>query len=98
MYTINEINGETSTVIAIVDEPNYIFKLPNGDYGLANESTATAVNVNGIVYHLDGREEIEGVTETVRVSKVDGGFYLNANAMQSRADIDFIAMETGVEL
>lgn len=94
MYRIIKIDG---TELGITDSVNYIKIGASGDFATATKETAIGVAFESVPYNLNGHTEIEGA-DAVIVSAIDGGFYLNANAMQSRADIDFIAMETGVEL
>ena len=54
----------------------YIRLLDNGYYGLCDEKEAQGVVINGQPFHLEGREELEGL-ETVTVTEINGNFYMH---------------------
>lgn len=61
-------------LLSIVGKPTWVRKQDNGSFGLTDEASAQGVALNGEVYHITGRQEIEG-KETVSVCEVDDGEY-----------------------
>lgn len=57
------------TVLATVTSPVWVRKQDNGSYGLCSEVDAQGVVLDGTVYHMDGRDELEG-TETVVLGEI----------------------------
>lgn len=58
--------------IGLTENLNYIKKAENGCYVLCPEPDASGIAFDGTVYHLLGRDALEGV-ETVSLEVVDGG-------------------------
>lgn len=56
-------------VLATVSNLTYVKKQENGSYALSDESAAQGIVLDGTVYHVAGKPEIEGV-ETVTVSEI----------------------------
>jgi len=87
------------TVIATATNLKWIQK--QGDYFIpCSESKAQGVVVDGIPYHITGRNGMEGV-ESVLITEIDEIRYnaeLELKHLQSRADIDYISIMTEVEL
>lgn len=54
----------------------YIRLLENGYYGLCDKKEAQGVVINGKPFHLEGREELEGL-ESVTFTEVNGNFYIH---------------------
>ena len=95
-------------IVALTAKPRYVKR--NETSGLFVETTqeeAEAISVNGTLYNVPGGTAIEGAPEAT-VREADASEYIFNNRVntaqntaaeeQNRADIDFIAMETGVEL
>ena len=68
MFRINR-DGEC---IGMTEAPNYIRQAENGSYILCPEPEASGIAFAGNVYHLLGREELEGA-ETVMLEETDAG-------------------------
>ena len=68
MFRINR-DGEC---IGMTEAPNYIRQAENGSYILCPEPEASGIAFAGSVYHLLGREELEGA-ETVMLEETDAG-------------------------
>ena len=58
--------------LGMTEAPTYIKQAKNGCYILCPEPEASGIAFNGVVYHLLGRDSLEGV-ETVMLEEVDGG-------------------------
>lgn len=101
MYKLINTNG--GAVIGTTESPRFIYKKSTGCFVETNEAEAQGIAFKGTPYNLFGREGV-GADETVMLVEFDGGetadaaTVLTAQQAQDRADIDFIAMETGVEL
>lgn len=98
MYRI--IKEKTGAEIGNTEKPIFIRKKSNGCYVQTSEAKAQGIAFKGTPYNLFGREGV-GADETAMLIEFDGGdasTALSAQQAQDRADIDFIAMETGVEL
>lgn len=65
-------NASDGSGIGLTDAPNYIRQAENGCYTLCPEPMASGIVYAGTVYHLLGREAMEG-TETVAMEEIDGG-------------------------
>lgn len=81
-------------VLTVTERPNYVRKQTNGCYVLASEEYATGVVVDGCVYSIDSKLPNR---ESVSIVFFDNGPSYSA-AQQLRADVDYIAIMTGVEL
>lgn len=101
MYKLINTNG--GAVIGTTESPRFIYKKSTGCFVETNEANAQGVAYKGTPYNLFGRDGV-GVDGTVMLVEYDAGetvdaaTVLTAQQAQDRADIDFIAMETGVEL
>lgn len=58
--------------IGLIENLNYIKQAENGCYVLCPEPDASGIAFNGTVFHLLGREPLEGV-ETVSLEETDSG-------------------------
>lgn len=58
--------------VGMTETPNYIRKQENECYALCPEPLAAGIAFEGTVYHLLGRDDLEGV-ETVILQKTDAG-------------------------
>ena len=72
--------------VGMTETPTYIKQSNNGSFVLCPEPEASGIAFEGTVYHLAGREAIEGA-ETVALEEIDAGRELAAtNAIVSDAD------------
>ena len=79
----------------MTEAPNYIKLTENGSYNLCPEPEASGIAFAGKVYHLLGREAMEGV-DTVMLEEVDaGGEIGKANEAGS---IMFVTMAEGGQI
>ncbi len=91
MFKITK-NGES---LGMTEAPNYIKLTENGSYNLCPEPEASGIAFAGKVYHLLGREAMEGV-DTVMLEEVDaGGEIGKANEAGS---IMFVTMAEGGQI
>lgn len=58
--------------VGMTEAPNYVKQSENGSYVLCPEPEASGIAFNGVVYHLLGRDPLEGV-ETVMLEETDAG-------------------------
>lgn len=78
------IKGDGS--IGMTEAPTYIKRAGNGCFVLCPEPEASGIAFEGNVYHLAGREALEGA-ETVALEPTDAGVELDATkAAQEDAD------------
>lgn len=63
-------------VVALTDELRFVRKHNNGCFIQVDEENAQGIAMGGKVYHLLGKEKIEGVEDTVGYSAIDGGQYV----------------------
>ena len=75
MYKI--VNGDT--VLTTVNTPVWVKKQENGCFTLCDESSAHGVVVDGTVYHITGRPEIDGA-ETIVLSEISEATYQRQQA------------------
>ena len=68
MFKIIKGNGD----IGMTEAPTYIKRAGNGCFVLCPEPEASGIAFGGNVYHLAGREPLEGA-ETVSLEHIDGG-------------------------
>lgn len=98
MYVIR--SAEDGSVIGCTDKLVYIKRHPtNGSYVGASEADAEGIAYRSEPYALFGKEGVDA--QAVVVNEDDAGHAIGTVTRaeaQNRADIDFIAMETGVEL
>lgn len=60
------------TSLGMTEAPIYVRQAENGCFVLCREAEATGIAHNGTVYHLLGREAVEGA-ESVILEKTDAG-------------------------
>ena len=58
--------------LALIEAPTYVRQAGNGCFVLCQEDQATGIAYGGTVYHLLGREALEGA-ESVILEKTDAG-------------------------
>lgn len=63
---------KSGAVIGMTEAPNYIKQQENGCFALCPEPLASGIVFEGAVYHLMGRDALEGV-ETVMLEETDAG-------------------------
>ena len=63
---------KSGAVIGMTEAPNYIKQQENGCFALCPEPLASGIVFEGAVYHLMGREALDGV-ETVMLEETDAG-------------------------
>ena len=63
---------KSGAVIGMTETPNYIKQQENGCFALCPEPLASGIVFEGAVYHLMGRDALEGV-ETVMLEETDAG-------------------------
>ena len=73
MYRIVKDGAE----LALIEAPSYVRKAENGCFVLCQEAEATGIAHNGTVYHLLGREALEGA-ESVILEETDAGAEIQA--------------------
>ena len=64
-------------VLGIVSNPTWVRMQDNGCYGLTIEDNAQGIALNGTVYHVNGKPDLNGA-ETVSIEEVDDGIYVNS--------------------
>lgn len=84
--------------------PVWVKKQDNGSYGLCSEQEAQGVVIEGIVYHVEGRDELDG-TESVVVTEISEIAYqkeqeaiIQRKAEQGEVDAIAAAIERGLAL
>ena len=60
------------TSLGMTEAPTYVRQAENGCFVLCQESEATGIAYGGTVYHILGREAVEGA-ESVVMEEVDAG-------------------------
>lgn len=73
-------------VMAYVQTPNYILCHKNGCFVPAGEENAQGIAIQGVPYHLLGRDELPNAVATVALSKIDGGIVM-ANQQDNINDL-----------
>lgn len=63
-------------IIAITDSLYFVKRHDSGCFIHTDEENAQGISIAGKVYHLLGREKIDGVEDTVGYSAIDGGQYV----------------------
>lgn len=72
--------------VGMTEAPTYVKQSKNGSFVLCPEPEASGIAFEGTVYHLAGREAIEGA-ETVALEETDAGRELaDTNTAVSDAD------------
>ena len=84
--------------------PVWVKKQDNGSYGLCSEQGAQGVVIEGTVYHVEGRDELDG-TESVVVTEISEIAYqkeqeaiIQRKAEQGEVDAIAAAIERGLAL
>lgn len=92
------------TPLATVTTPVWVKMQNNGCYGLCTEEQAHGIVIEGSVYHIEGRSELEG-KETVSVTTISEVAYqkkqeaiLKGKAEQADVDAIAAAIERGLSL
>jgi len=62
------------SVLAVVTTPSWVKTQNNGCYALCNENEAHGIVVDGTVYHVAGKPEIDGA-ETVALGEISETAY-----------------------
>ena len=75
---------QNGVIVALGDEPRYIRKQANGSYGFCNCEEAQGVAVDGVPYHLEGMEALEGA-ETATLESVEAKGVVSD--LQAAADV-----------
>ena len=90
-------------LVAQTEAPNYVRRQENGHFGLCEERDAQGIVHNGTVYHLHGREALEG-QETVVLGEFDAGAEMentrtaveDADAMNVDQEYRLTLLELGI--
>lgn len=80
--------------LALIEAPTYVRQAGNGCFVLCQEDQATGIAYGGTVYHLLGREAVEGA-ESVILEEVDTGKMME-ELQNTAKDVD--AMNVDQEL
>lgn len=91
-------------VLALTERPNYVRRQENGYFAICEAQDAQGIVHNGTVYHLAGREALEG-QETVVLEQVDGGTEMentklavaDADAMNVDQELRLTMLELGID-
>lgn len=90
--------------MATVTNPVWVRKQDNGSYGLCSEREAQGVVIEGTVYHVEGRDELDG-TESVIVTEISEIAYqkeqeaiIQRKAEQEEVDAIAEAIKRGLAL
>ena len=96
------LKGEV--VLATVTNPVWVKKQDNGSYGLCSEQEAQGVVIESTVYHVEGRDELDGA-ESVVVTEISEIAYqkeqeaiIQRKAEQEEVDAIAAAIERGLAL
>ena len=87
------------SLLALVEQPNWVYLMENGSYGLCAYEVAQGVSINGTVYNLAGKTISENGEVDFR--EIANGEYMMQQdkvAEQNAANVDYLAMMTGVDL
>ena len=90
---------KNGNLLALVEQPNWVYLQENGAYGLCDYENAQGVAINGIVYNLAGNL-ISGNGE-VDFKDIPSGEYMMQQdkvAAQNAANLDYLSMMTGYDL
>lgn len=82
MYQITK----DGAALALTEAPNFVRLQKNGCFALCEEQDAQGIVHNGTVFHLLGREALEGA-ETVMLEEIDAGVFM-ATTSQAVSDAD----------
>ena len=87
------------SLLALVEQPNWVCLQENGAYGLCDYESAQGVAINGIVYNLAGNSISEN--GEVDFKEIPSGEYMMQQdkiAAQNAANVDYLSMMTGFDL
>ena len=87
------------SLLALVEQPNWVCLQENGAYGLGGYESAQGVAINGIVYNLAGNSISEN--GEVDFKEIPSGEYMMQQdkvAAQNAANVDYLSMMTGFDL
>lgn len=92
LYSVKTANS--AEIIAIVEDPVFIYLQDNGSYGSCNENEAEGVVVNGVAYRLNGKNGLKGTEDVVFLDPLDAGNTL----FDFMAQISDFAIDTAYRL
>lgn len=90
---------KNGSLLALVEQPNWVYLQENGAYGLCDYENAQGVAINGIVYNLAGNLISEN--GEVDFKDIPSGEYMmqqDKAAAQNAANLDYLSMMTGYDL
>ena len=90
---------KNGSLLALVEQPNWVCLQENGAYGLCDYENAQGVAINGIVYNLAGNSISEN--GEVDFKEIPSGEYMMQQdkvAAQNAANVDYLSMMTGFDL
>lgn len=90
---------KNGSLLALVEQPNWVYLQENGAYGLCDYENAQGVAINGIVYNLAGNLISEN--GEVDFKDIPSGEYMMQQdkvAAQNAANLDYLSMMTGYDL
>ena len=90
---------KNGSLLALVEQPNWVCLQENGAYGLCDYESAQGVAINGIVYNLAGNSISEN--GEVDFKEIPSGEYMMQQdkvAAQNAANVDYLSMMTGFDL
>lgn len=90
---------KNGSLLALVEQPNWVYLQENGTYGLCDYENAQGVAINGIVYNLAGNLISEN--GEVDFKEIPSGEYMMQQdkvAAQNAANVDYLSMMTGYDL
>ena len=90
---------KNGSLLALVEQPNWVCLQENGAYGLCDYESAQGVAINGIVYNLAGNSISEN--GEVDFKEIPSGEYMMQQDMvaaQNAANVDYLSMMTGFDL
>lgn len=90
---------KAGALLALVEQPNWVYLMDNGVYGLCPLDEAQGVALGGTVYNLAGHAISEN--GEVAFSEIETGEYLmeqDRAAAQTAANVDYLSMMSGIDL
>ena len=83
------LKKEDNSYIAVQIEPNWIYMQENGYYGLCDYERCEGVAINGVPYHLEGREGLSDL-ETVYFEEIDEHEYNEIITAEKQELLDIV--------
>lgn len=83
------LKKEDNSYIAVQIEPNWIYMQENGYYGLCDYEHCEGVAINGVPYHLEGREGLSDL-ETVYFEEIDEHEYNEIITAEKQELLDIV--------